>query len=99
MGTIGEEAQAYTPPQTKNIADLPYFTTDMPMYDGEGTDKDGEPFKYKYVKFNNEEYRVPGKVLGDVKEIIKVNPNAKKFKVTKKGTGLATTYTVIQLTE
>jgi hypothetical protein len=99
MATFKEAAQAYQPPQTKNIADLPAFTLDMELLDGKGKDKDQKEFFYKYVLLNDEEYRVPGKVLGDIKEILKANPNAKKFKVSKKGSGLATVYTVIQITE
>lgn len=97
MATLKEAAQGYIPPQTKNIADLDKFSVDLEIKDGAGTDKDGEPFNYKYVEVNGEQYRVPGKVLGDVKKILEANPTTKFFKVAKTGSGLATQYTVIQL--
>jgi len=42
-------------------------------------------------------FRVPLKVFGDLKAIMEVNPNMKKFKVSKKGAGINTKYTVIPL--
>ena len=95
MATIGEEAEAYMPPQTKSIAELPEISIDLELHDGEGSDKEGVKFKYKYIEVNGEQYRVPGKVLGDIKAIRKKNPNIKKFSVSKTGTGLSTQYTVI----
>lgn len=97
MATLGEEAKAYEPKQTKNIADLPECSTQLQLMDGTGTDADGKPFTYKYIEVNGVEYRVPGKVLGDLKAIMAKKPTLNKFSVTKKGTGLNTQYTVIPL--
>ena len=97
MATLKDEAKAYTPQQTKNIADLATVSTDLVVEDREGKDKDGNVFKYKVVVIDGEDYRVPGKVLGDLKSILEKKPGLKSFAVSKKGTGLNTTYTVIPM--
>jgi len=99
MANIKEEAQAYEPPQTKNIADLEAVPVNLELEDREGTNKEGKDFQYKVVVVEEEDYRIPGVVLGDLKEILKVKPDLKFFKVTKKGTGVTTKYTVIPLDE
>lgn len=97
MATLKEEARAYTPQLTKNIADLEKVDVNLDLEDREGTDKNGEVFKYKVIVVNNEEYRVPGKILGDLKSILEKKPTLKTFSVSKKGTGLNTQYTVIPM--
>ncbi len=98
MGTIKEEAMVYEAPKTKNIADLPEVSVDVQIYnDGVGTDRNGKEFKYKYLLINEEEYRVAGKVLEDLKAILKEKPNTTKIKVNSTGEGLQTRYTVIPL--
>jgi hypothetical protein len=97
MATIKETAQAYEPQLTKNIADLDEVTVDLELQDGEGTDDEGKPFTYKFTELNNERYRVPGSVIGQLKTQLEANPNLNKFKVKKEGSGLNTRYTVIPL--
>ena len=97
MESIKAAAQAYKPQQTHNICDLQKVSVDLQLEDREGVDKDNKAFSYKVVVIAGEEYRVPGKVLGDLKSIIEKKPDLKTFAVMKKGTGLATTYTVIPL--
>jgi hypothetical protein len=98
MATIKEEAQGFEPLQIKNVADLPEVSVDFQLEDRDGTNKEtAEPFKYKVICVNGEEYRVPNKVIGDLKAIIEKKPDLKKFAVTKKGQGLQTQYTVIPL--
>lgn len=94
MGSIKDEAQAYEPKQTLNIADLDTVELDFALLNGEGIDQDGKPFKYKYFVKDDKEYRVPSSVLGEIKKIIKLKPEIKKVKVTKHGTGLSTRYEV-----
>jgi len=94
MATLKDEAMAYEPPQTYNIADLEEVPVNLEIMDGEGTDRDGKPFVYKYAKLNNQEYRVPGVVLGEIKKILKLKPTVTKVKVIRKGSGLATKYEV-----
>jgi len=99
MGTIREEAQTYEPPKTKNISQLEIVNLDeLELFDGEGEDKHGNTFKYKYVIVDKEEYRVPGIVLSHIKEIIEHSPTTKVVKVVSKGEGKQTKYTVIPIT-
>ncbi len=95
--TLKEEAQDYVPQQTKNIADLPEVDVDLVLEDRTGKDKDQKEFSYKVIVVEGEDYRVPGKVLGDLKSIMEKKPGLKKFAVSKKGIGLNTQYTVIPM--
>ena len=97
MSNIKEEAQAYTAPQTKNIADLERVPIDLQIEEREFTKEDGTTFTIKVVVLNNEDYRVPISVLKSLKEIIKEKPDLKEFKVSKTGESLKTEYTVIPL--
>ena len=98
MATLKDFAKSFIPKQTKNIADLNEVVTDIEIYhDGKGTDKDGKDFTYSYVKLNNEEYRIPDLVIGQLKDLLESNPKMTKFKVKKTGEGLKTRYTVIPL--
>ena len=96
MGSIKEEAKEYTGTMTKNIADLDIVSIDLAMEDRVGIDKQGLEFKYKVVVVEGEDYKIPGKVLGDLKSIMEKKPDLKNFSVIKKGEGLQTRYTVIQ---
>lgn len=99
MTTLKEEAKNYVPPTTKNISELAEVSTEIEVKTKEAVKKDGEKFTYKYVEVNGEEYRVPGIVLGQLKEQVKANSSLQKFKVSKQGEGkTGTTYTVIPLT-
>lgn len=97
MATIKEQAKAYVPQQTKNIADLKVVDVNMNIEDRDGTDKDGNKFSYKVVVVDGEDYRIPGKVLGDLKAIMEKKPSLQTFAVSKKGTGINTAYTVIPM--
>jgi hypothetical protein len=99
MAKLKEEAQAYEPPQTKNIADLDKVSVDIELKDGEGIDKEGKPFKYKYFEVEGSEYRVPGSVIGQIKAILQKMPNTKFITVTKEGQGMSTRYTAMPYTE
>lgn len=97
MATLKDFAKDYVPKKTKNIAELPQVAVDVELMDGEGTDEEGKTFRYKYITVNGEEYRVPFVVIGQLKDMQSEIPNLKLFKVTKKGEGLKTRYTVIPL--
>jgi len=97
MGSIMDEAQAYEPPQTKNIADLEEVSVDADIVEREFTDKDGKPFTISVIIVDGEDYRVPVSVLKSLKAIAEEKPEIKKFKVKKTGEGLKTEYTVIPL--
>jgi len=100
MTTIKEAAEAFeAKASVKNIADLSEVSTDFELREETGKNKEtGEEFKYNYIDVNGEKYRIPGKVLGDLKVILKENQNLQKFKVVKTGIGKSDTkYTVIPL--
>lgn len=92
MATIQEEAQAYEPKQTKNIADLEKVSVNVQVEEREGDtkgtpDKPSEKFSYKVAIVDEQEYRVPNVILGNLKDLIEANPSIKHFKVVKKGSG------------
>ena len=95
MATLKEEAMAYVPKQTKNIAELDKVPVDIEMKDGEGKDKEGNVFKYKYIVVDGEEYRVPGIVKGGIKALIEDMPSLKFVRVVRQGEGVSTRYNVI----
>jgi len=95
MATLKEDAQAYEPPQTMNIADLEKVSVELQLMDGQGKDKEGHDFAYKYIEIENRQYRVPGTVLGGLKALLKKMPQLKEFSVVKQGEGMATRYQVV----
>ena len=98
MATIGESAKAFIPKQTKNIADLNEVLVSCELHhDGKGIDNNGVEFQYSYLFLNNEEYRVPASVIGQLKDLLEENKNLTKFRVKRSGEGLKTRYTVIPL--
>ena len=99
MATIKEEAQAYEPPQTLNIADLDKIPIDLELKDGTGKDKEGIDFKYKYAEIEGKQYRVAGSILGGIKAILQKMPNLQFVQVIKQGQGMNTRYQVIPYTE
>lgn len=97
MQSLLEAAKAYEPKQTKNIADLDVVPVDIPIEQEVFNDNEGKEFSIKVITVNGEKFRVPTSVLKQLKEHTAENPNLKKFKVKKSGTGLKTDYTVIPL--
>jgi len=95
MATLSEEAKAYIPPQTKNIADLEIVEVTSKVEDREAKDNEDKPFKYKVIVVDGIDYRVPNSVLAALKDILAKKPTLQSFSVTKTGTGLNTKYTVI----
>jgi len=97
MANIKQEAESYETPQAKNIAELDKVSTELEVV--EETFKEGEDdeFKLKIAKVDGIDYRVPVSVLKSLKEILKVKPNLKTFKVQRSGEGMKTAYTVIPL--
>ncbi len=97
MATMKEESKAYEPPTTLNIADLEKIPIDLELKDGEGKDKDGVVFKYKYAVVDGKEYRVAGSILGGIKAILVKVPDLKFVSVIKQGQGMNTRYQVIPI--
>lgn len=94
MGTFREDARAYQPKTTLNIADLDRFDIDTQLEERTGKDKDGKDFDYKVAVVNSIEYRVPNTVLEEVKKMLALKSDIKYIKVSKQGSGLATKYAV-----
>lgn len=99
MATLKEEAQAYEPPQTLNIADLDKIPIGLEVKDGEGKDKEGEVFKYKYTTIDGKDYRIAGSIIGGIKTLLGKLPSLQYVVVLKSGSGMNTRYQVIPYTE
>jgi len=101
MASIREIAKTFESKQTNNVADLEKVSVDITLRDGqfEMVDEDGKPkvVKYKYIIKDGVEYRVPNSVLKQLREQLDANPSLTEFKVSKKGKGLNTDYTVIPI--
>ena len=99
MATLREEAQAYIPPQTLNIADLDKIPIDIEVKDGKGKDKEGAEFTYKYAEINKQEYRIAGSIIGGIKAILTKMPSVGFVSVIRSGSGMNTRYIVVPFTE
>ena len=98
MASLKDTALTYEPEsKVKNIAELPQISIDLELKEMESIDNDGKPFKYKYFEVNGEKFRVPGSVIGMIKDLLNENKNLKTFKVKRTGEGLKTRYTVIPM--
>ena len=94
MGSLKDEAKAYEPKQTFNIADLDRVDLSFPIEDRVGKDKNDKEFNYKVLVINNQEFRVPNTVLEKIKEMLDLKPDLKFVRVEKSGSGLNTKYSV-----
>jgi len=104
MTKLNEFAKDFVPAsKTKNIADLKEVSMDIELIDDEFevTDKvtkQVKTVKQKVIIVDNEQYRVPSSVIGQLKGLLEEMPNCKKFKVKKTGTTMDDTrYQVIPL--
>ena len=97
MQTIKQMAENYQPPQTKNISELAMVPIDVEIKEEEGQKSDGEKFRYNYIEIKEEKFRVPNKVLADLKTLLENNPNMKYFRVVRKGQGVKTNYTTFPI--
>ena len=95
MATLAEQARAYVPPQTRNIADLDLVNTDVEVKHKIVSEGTADEFSYNYVVVEEIEYRVPNSVLKQLKAQMEANPELITFSVNKEGSGLNTEYTVI----
>ena len=101
MAKLKDEAQAYEPQQTHNIAELDKVLVDIDVQDDEfeTEDKDGnaKTVKQKVTVIGGIKYRIPNSVLSQLKILLEDNPKMNSFKVKRSGQGLNTDYTVIPL--
>ena len=93
MASLKDSAEVYEPKQTKNIADLEVVQIEQV----ELAEETEVEFPYKYFTIGSEKYRVPNSVIEQLQSILKEKPTLKAIKVSKKGEGLKTSYTVIPL--
>ena len=98
MATLREEAKAYEPPQTLNIADLDKIPIDIELKDGSGKDSSNEEYTYKYAVIDGKKYRVAGSIIGGIKILLEKMPQLEFVSVLKQGTGKNTRYQVIPYT-
>ncbi len=100
MANLGDEAKAYEPQQTKNVADLEKIDVSEIVEDDEFDVEEGgktETIHQKVLVRDGEKYRIPNSVLKSMKTILEKKPNLKIFQVVKQGEGLKTSYTVIPI--
>jgi len=97
MGNLREEAKAFEPKKTLNVADLEVLSLDAKIEARIGIDKDGVEFGYKVALVAGQEYRVPASVLADIKTLLEAKPTLKTVRIIKKGTGMNTKYSVIPM--
>ena len=101
MASLKDEAMAYEPKMTHNIAELERVSIDINVEDDEYEveDKEGnlKTIKQKVTTIDGIKYRVPNSVLNQLKILLQDNPNIKYIKVKKTGQGLNTDYTVIPI--
>ena len=102
MAKLKDEAMAYEPQQTHNIAELPEVSVDIELQDDEFQTMDKRTGEEKTVhqkvtEIDGKKYRVPNSVIAQLKVLLEDNPNLQKFKVKVSGTGLNTDYTVIPI--
>ena len=92
MASLIEEAKAYEPQRTLNIADLPSVSVDLDLKD----EKEVE-YPYRYIEVDGKKYRVPTSVVSQLKVLVEENPRLTKVKVKKVGEGMNTEYVVIPM--
>ena len=97
MTSLKDFAKTYESKKQKNIADLETVNADAEIKKETRKDQDNVEYKVMFIVVNNEEYRVPPIVVGQLRKLIEAKPDLASFKVIKSGTGKATQYQVIPL--
>lgn len=99
MGTLKDEAKAYEPKKTLNIADLDKFDINEPVEQKTAEDAEGAEFTYYALIRDEQEYRIPNGVMNSIKNMIDAysdkGQELKQLSVTKTGSGMQTKYTVV----
>jgi len=96
--TIGEHAKEYEPTRMKTIADVEVVSIKQIFHKDEPREtQDKEVYKVSYIVVDGEEYRVPNSVLEQLQTMMLEKPNMTTFKVSKKGEGKGTKYTLVPL--
>lgn len=99
MGSFKEEAQAYEPKKTPIVSELESVSLSNPIAKVTKTDTEGKEFEYFTVTVDGVEYRVPNSVMEQIQTMLEVNPNMENVNIVKKGEGLNSKYTVVEVQE
>jgi len=98
MGSIKDESINYTGSAMKNISELESVEVTNAVITEDRSRADGSKYTAQYIVINGDEYRIPSSVLSSLKEILKVKPKLKTFRVMRKGTTKEDTkYTIVPL--
>lgn len=97
MTSLKEEATAYVPKRTKNIAELEVVSVVQDIKKEVRKNTENEEYSISFIVIDGEEYRVPNSVLEQLQTMLKEKPDMEQFKVSKKGENLNTVYTVIPM--
>lgn len=95
MATIRNTAKDHVLTTTKNISELDRVQADLEIHTRKGNNEAGISFEYNYITVDEQDYRMPNSVLGQLKVLIEDDPSLNYFKVKKTGEGMQTRYTVI----
>lgn len=99
MTTLKDFAQTYESKKTKNVTDLPSIDISEPIERRNGKDAEGKPFDYLVLVRDGDDYRVPFSAVEQIQTLLENMPNLTTVKVTKKGEGMNTKYSVIPITD
>jgi len=97
MGNFKEEAQAYEPKKTPIVSELKEVSLNNPISTQSGFDANNKAFEYYTVTVDGIDYRVPNSVMEQVQTLMEQKPDIKKIKVVKKGEGMNSKYTVVEV--
>lgn len=97
METLKQYAERYEPKKTMNVTDLTAIAINEAIEEKSGTDSKGKDFSYLVILRDGKEYRIPYSVVDQIQALILEMPNLTEVKVTKKGEGMNTKYSVIPL--
>lgn len=96
MTKLNELAKAYTPQQTRNIAELERIPVDLDISTEVKQGKEGEYTQY-VAEIEGQRYRVPTSVIKGLKALITKLPSLRYITVIKTGEGMETSYQVIPM--
>ena len=97
METLKQYATKYEPKKTANVTDLLSLSISEPIEERQGRDDAGKDFSYMCIVRDGVDYRIAPTVIGQIKALLEEMPNLDVVRVSKKGEGLNTRYTVIPM--
>lgn len=100
--SIKQAAEEYVPQKTKNVAELDSVDVNTPLkiFSGQKTNDKGEEedYEYHYIEVEGIKYRFPDSAIEQLQIQLETNPEMKRFKVNRAGTGrYDTVYTVVPI--